>query len=252
MLEGESTYTFPYGSQIQSVEVYSKGQLISQTIYDVTGMPQHAVVNSNDEIRTMTTWYPNGSPKSIERYDHHLLITGDYYTSDNQRDSWIYDGNGERITRDSEGNCISLDTYSCGQLVLKTHYYPSGHPMEIAQYMDGVLHGERKTFYQGGEPTAIETWNLGQQSGTTVTFQNGEKYAEIPYLANKKNGLERRFRDGSIVTQEITWHDNQMHGPTFTYTGDNETMICDWFYKGRLTSKSNYDSFALPSALRRE
>ncbi|MBA3238525.1 MAG: hypothetical protein H0T62_09305 [Parachlamydiaceae bacterium] len=246
MLEGESSYTFPYSSQIQCVENYWHDKLLSQTTYDASGMPQHAIVNSDDEIRTITTWYPSGSPKSVEKYDRHLLVTGDYYTPNNQRDSWVYDGQGERITRDYVGNCISLDTYKCGELVLKTLFYPNGHPMEIAPYMDGMLHGERKTYYDNGEPKAFESWSLGQQNGTTVIFQNGEKYSELPYLAGKKNGLETRYRDGSVVTQEITWLDDQMHGPTFTHTGNNETMLCDWFYKGRLTSQSNYESFNLP------
>lgn len=246
LLDGESTCTFPNSSQIQHVENYSKDRLVSQSIFDESGMPRYSIVYSEPEMRTITSWYANGGPKSVEKLDRQLLITGDYYTPGNQRDSWVYDGKGERIARDDEGNFVSLDTFHCGELVMKTHYYATGHPMEIAPYSGGLLHGERKTYYPGGEPMAIETWHGGQQSGLTTIFQNGEKYSEISYLNNQKNGLERRFRDGTFVTQDITWLEGQMHGPAYTYTGDNETMLSDWFYKGRLTSRANFESFGLP------
>lgn len=259
LLNGESTYTFPYSTQIQRRETYDNDELTSSILYTPDGTPAQATTytsTSSPEIWTTTTWYPSGQPKSVEKYESSkifngevyvprtLLITGEYYTTANQKDSWVYNGYGERVCRDDYGNFLSLDTFTSGDLSLKTTYYPNGAPKEVTPYANGVIHGQRKTYYPAGEPNTVEAWNNGQQTGTTIVFQNGEKHAEVPYLANKKNGLERRFCDGSVVTQEITWQDNQMHGPTFTYAGDSTQT--DWYYKGRLTSRSNYESFAMP------
>lgn len=248
MLDGESLYTYPESSQVRAIEVYSKDQLVSQTIYDSSGIPEYAFVNLDQKIKTLTTWYPSGGPRSVEKFDGDLLITADYYSPDNQRDSWVYEGNGERIGRDEEGNFLSLDIFHSGELVCRTFYYSNGHPSEVASYSGGQLHGERRSYYECGEPMAIEEWYEGQKCGTTTVFQNGERFSEVPYLCNKKNGIEKRYRDGKVLTQEITWYDDQMHGPTYTHTGENETMFCDWFYKGRLTTRANFESFGLPKA----
>jgi len=244
VLNGESVYTFPHSEQTERVEVYANGNLCNQVYYSLSGTPRKSIHYESPEQYTVTEWYETGNPKSIEKYERSLLLSGEYYNEMNQKDSWVYNGNGERMTRDEMGNFICLDTFNSGVLTQKTYYHPNGTPKEICAYVNGVPHGERKTYYPGGEPMAIETWMNGEQNGTTIIFQNGEKYAEVPYLSNKRNGLERRFRDGCIVTQEVTWADDKMHGPTFTYAGD--TIQTDWFYKGRLTSRSNYESFAMP------
>jgi len=244
VLDGPCYYTFPHSEQVQCVESYSNDVLTSKVIYRTSGTPHQSVVYESPDVCVTTVWYETGNPKSIEKCEGSMLVTGEYFNAMNQNDSWVYNGNGERNTRDEFGNFICLDTYSSGFLTQKTTYYPNGSPKEICDYNDNLPHGTRKTYYPGGEPMAIEAWHNGEQNGTTIIFQDGEKYAEVSYLSNKRNGLERRFRDGCVVTQEITWADDKMHGPTFTYAGD--TTQTDWFHKGRLTSRSNYESFAIP------
>jgi len=243
-LNGESTYTYPNSEQVEKKEVFCDDVLVSEVRYSCAGDPLFSLEYSAPNVWRETHWYETGHARSIESFERGLLITGEYYTLNNQKDSCIYNGMGERMSRDSWGNFISLDTFHGGELASKTTRHPNGSTFEIIPFAGGQVHGERKSFYPGGDPMAIETWINGQKNGITRIFQNGEKYAEVPFLAGKKNGIERRFRDGSVLTQEITWFDDKMHGPTFTYVGDS--VQTDWFYKGRLTTRTNFESFAIP------
>lgn len=248
LLHGESTYTYANSSQIERIEKYCNNELTSQIFYNMVGVPRQSVVYSEPNFKTITIWYDSGNPRSIETYEGSRLITGKYYTLLNQRDSWVYKGDGERIQRNELGHFVSLDTFQDGIMTLRTTYYQNRSPKEIACYNKiGQLHGERKTYYEGGEPMAIEQWDHGEQSGITVVFQHGEKFAEVPYVEGKKNGVEKRFFNGCILVQEVTWKDDLMHGPTYTYEGD-DVVNTDWYYKGRLTTRSNYDSFGLPKS----
>lgn len=244
MLNGESSYTYPNSEQIQRKECYEDDTLISEVCYSPAGVPEFSkeVVGKNSWIETR--WYESGHPRSIEKYEGDLLLNGEYYTIENKKDSCVYDGIGERITRDVWGNLISIDTIRGGELAVKTTRHPNGSTFEVIPYSDGVIHGERKTYYPGGDPMAIETWSHGERTGTTVVFQNGERYAEVPYIKGKKNGVEKRYKDGSVLTQEISWADDKMDGPTYTYLGDG--VQTDWFYKGRLTTRTNFESFGMP------
>jgi antitoxin component YwqK of YwqJK toxin-antitoxin module len=242
ILHGESCCTFPHSSQLQKREMFAHDQLVSCTTYSLDGLPLQTTNYTTPESWTVTTWYEHGQPSSIERFDRNMLIDGEYYNMRNEKDSWISNGNGDRYTRDRHGFLISVDSFRSGELAYSTTYHPNGVPKEITPYAGGKIHGDRKTYYPGGEPQSIEPWHFDRQQGTTVLFQNGERFAEVPYLAGKKSGIERRFRDGSIVTQEISWHDDKMHGPTYTYVGDS--FQTDWFYRGRLTSRSNFESYS--------
>lgn len=244
LLHGECTYSYPNSKQTRQADIYCNDVLQSQILYSPSGMPRQSFVFTTPETYTLTTWYNNGHPKCIEKYENGMLVEGNYYNIHNERDSWVYDGVGERHSRDDNGNFLSVDEFRGGEHVFSTTYYPNQSPKDMTPYAQGVIHGVRKTYHPDGSPMTTETWSEGQQSGVTVVFQNGEKHSEVPYLANKKNGLERRFRDGSVVTQEITWYNDQMHGPCYTYS--NDSVQTDWFHNGRMTTRSNYESFAIP------
>lgn len=244
MLNGESTYTFPNSDKLEKLEVHNNDVLVKQVFYHTSGIPYKSTEYSAPDIYTETVWYDTGHPKSVEKFERGMLVNGEYYNEKNQRDSWIYNGIGERLTRDDYGHFLSLDAFRGGQMVLRTTYYPNGSPQEIIPYTNGIINGERKTYYPGGEPMAIENWNNGIQNGITVIYQNGEKFAEVPYLNGKKNGIEKRFKDGSSISQEITWYDGKMHGPTFTYVG--KSTQTDWFWRGRLTTRSDFEAVGFP------
>ncbi len=244
MLNGQSTFSFPHSEQAERIEMYENDQLISQVVYQPSGMPISSVEYSSPDISTETVWYENGNPKSSEKYERDLLISGEYFDLQNKRDAWVSNGYGERINRDSLGTLISIDSFRGGEMALKSTQYPNGAPKEVIAIANGQVNGERKTYYPGGEPMSIEFWNDGQQHGQTTIFQNGEKYSEVPFYNGKKHGIERRYRDGDTVTQEINWNNDQMHGPAHTYYGDN--VQTDWYYNGRLSTRSNFESFAVP------
>jgi len=244
MLNGESSYSFPNSEQIQRKECYDDDLLISETSYSFSGVPEFSKERTSQNSWIETRWYESGHPRSIEKYEGDLLLSGEYYTIENQKDSCVYDGIGERMTRDAWGNLISIDTIRGGELAVKTTRHSNGSIFEVIPYASGTIHGERKTYYPGGDPMAIETWNNGEQTGITTIFQNGEKYAEVPYVRGKKNGVEKRFKDGSVLTQEISWANDKMDGPTYTYLGDG--VQTDWFHKGRLTTRTNFESFGMP------
>jgi antitoxin component YwqK of YwqJK toxin-antitoxin module len=244
MLNGEATYTFPNSTQIESRLMYHDDVVVSEMRYGPSGAPRYSKEYSGPEIWTETHWYESGQPKSVEKYERGLLINAEYYTPDHQKDSWVYAGEGERVTRDDWGNFVSLDAFRGGELTSTTTRHSNGSTHEITPYAAGRIHGERKSYYPGGDPMAIEVWLNGERTGVTQIFQNGEKYADVPYLVGKKNGIERRYRDGAIVSQEVSWADDKMHGPMHTYVGDS--VQTDWFFRGRLTSRANFESFALP------
>lgn len=240
-LHGECTYTYPNSRRVCKSEIYDCNTLKKENQFYHSGVPHQSTEWTGPECYTVTCWYECGTPRCVEKFEDGRLLFGEYYTKGHHKDSWIYNGEGERMTRDQHGNFICKDDFIGGELAMRTYYYPGGGPREITCFMDGVIHGERKTFYPGGDPCSIESWENGHQNGTSVIFQNGERYAEIPYLDGRKNGIERRYADGSNLSQEITWFENQMHGPTCTYLGDS--VQTDWFYKGRLTTRTNFESY---------
>lgn len=245
LLHGPSTYSYPLSEKIERVEEYINNHLTKQLFYDTEGNPKRSIAYKASNVRTVTSWYDIGNPCSIETYEGSLLISGKYYTLMNVKDSWVYKGDGERVTRDEYGHTISLDTFKEGIMVSSTTYYSNGSPREISYFDQGARHGEQKRYYLGGEPMCFETWEKGEKTGMTTLFQEGVKFAEVPYVAGKKNGLERRYRDGIVVNQEICWKDDKMHGPASTYS-DGGIVQTDWYYKGRLTSQANFESYAVP------
>lgn len=241
MLHGPTTYTYPRSDRIEWVEEYSNNELKKQVFYNFDGLPSQSIQYGENDV-TITRWYPEGNPISIETFKGPTLVSGKYFNSQNQQDSWVHEGNGERLARNEEGHLVSLDTFKEGQLVTSTSYHPNGAPREIACYCNGKLHGERKFFHAGGEPMHTETWENGEQTGVMTIYQYGQKFSEVPFVAGKRNGVEKRFKDNMTLSQEISWKDDKMHGPTITYK-DNGTSQSDWYYKGRLTTRGNFESF---------
>lgn len=240
-LDGETTYTYPHSSQVQKSEVYDWGTLVKETEYFFDGTPKRETTyNSPEEgMKVVSTWYLSGTPRSIERYQGERIVSAESFTSLNQADAFVVDGNGSRLNRDDYGQLISTDTIQDGQMVMRQTYYPNGSPKETIPYNNNLVDGVKRTFLPGGEPDTVEEWSAGQQHGNSIVFQHGDKFAEVPYANGDKNGVECRYREGNIKVQEISWYCGQMHGPTTTYVGDNAKT--DWYFKGRPTTKADYD-----------
>lgn len=244
ILNGKTTYSFPYSETIEKVELYENAQLIKETHHYATGTPKWEIHYLPDEAKSVTNWFESTTPQSKELYKSDLLETGKYYNDVNELESRVDEGNGARIQRDSQGTLVAEDTIENGVMVLQSRFYPNGDPKSITPYQKGVVHGERKTYLVGGVPNTIEQWENDKQHGLTVTFRNGEKYSSLFYVNGKKHGLERRYADnGEKVVEEITWHQNIKHGPVNLYPVDGKKQI-DWYYKGRLVNKMVFDDLS--------
>lgn len=239
-LQGNTSYTFPHSSQIEKVDTYEQGVLVKSTEYYFDGTAKSEIIfNAPGGLRTVSSWYLSGTPRSVEQFNNDRLETANYYTSANQRDAFVENYAGTRLLRDDYGHLLATDTFTNGYMTLRTSYHPNGSPKEQVPYENGQISGLKKTFHPAGEPASIESWVNGVQHGSTVSYLHGDKYAEVPYVNGVKHGTETRYRDGKTVVQEISWNAGQQHGPTTTYVGDNTKT--EWYYKGALTTKSDYE-----------
>lgn len=242
VLDGDSTYTFPHSEIIERVETYYKGALVRETKNNSLGHPIFETRYDAPGQRTVTTWFDNGSPHCIEKFQGGSLMSGEYFTPTNQVESTVENGSGNRFVRDPYGHLISKDTIANGDMIERTTFYPNGAPQAITSYRNGVIQGPKRIFTPTGEPASIEQWASNQQNGVTTIFQNGEKVAEVPYVNGMKDGLERRFKNENEVVEEITWKRDQRHGPSFTYVQGK--VKGDWYFKDRIVSKPTYDQMS--------
>ncbi|MGK5595254.1 MAG: toxin-antitoxin system YwqK family antitoxin [Parachlamydiaceae bacterium] len=232
VLDGETTYTFPHSSTIEKIEIYSRDDLVAESLFYRSGTPKQKITyEGSPNRRLVSTWYSNGSLYATEKYDRQYLVNGEYFTIAGQSEAKIVDGHGLKARRDQYGELLSMDNYQHGNLTLSTSYYPNGTPKEMTPYHRNVIDGQVKKFLPSGEPLAIEEWAQGQQSGLTILFENGEKIAELNYKNGLKHGLEKRFNEHMMVVEETTWINDVKHGPATTYINDH--VKTDWFFKGK-------------------
>ncbi len=244
VLEGDTTYTFPFSSNIEKVQTYSQDQLVRETTYYTNGNPRREIVHNVPENMTvLKEWNENGTQKSLEKWAGSLLSHAEYYDNNQQMLSSVDNGAGIRTLRDNYGMLVWTDHFKDGQIEFRTTYYPNGSPQEITPYKNGVVDGLRKTYYPAGEPKTIETWYGGKQQGITTVFVDGQRSQEIPYVDGVKTGKGRIYKDGDIVVQEVTWKDDKLHGQCTTFIDGRKAV--EWYYKGNKVTKGYYDSFSL-------
>lgn len=239
VLDGDCTYTYPHSEIIERVESYSMGGLFKVVQNSSSGAPAKEIRYLSPTERTVTVWYGNGTPQSIEKYNDINLISGEYYTTANQIESTVENGEGIRVIRDAYGQLVSRDTISGGDMVMSTTFYPNGTIYAVTPYVRGIVQGQKRTFLPSGEPITVEEWKNNQQSGLTEVFVNGERVGTVPYVSGMKEGIERRYRNGNQVVEEISWHRDQRYGPSTTYVEGN--VKTDWYIKDTQVSKPTYD-----------
>ena len=242
VLDGESTWTYPFSSVIQKRKQYSHGQLLIDTAYYSSGSKkQEWSLEPTEHAETLKQWYENGQLSSEEKISGKLLVHGTYYDPQGQKLSAVSDGEGQRTTKDTFGTLIFTEKYHSGEKEYLTSYYPDGTPKEMDPYVNGMVEGLRKTYYPGGEPKTLENWRANKQDGVTTVFKDGEKSEEITYVNGYKNGAGRLFKDGAIVVQEVTWKNDQKHGKCTTYIDNRK--VTEWYFRGQKVTKAYWDSF---------
>lgn len=238
-LHGLSTITFPHSNVVQIESFYDNGVRLWLTCNYQSGMPRKQDIYRTDGTIVVSNWYEDGSPRACEVYKGNLLQSGDYFTKDQELETQIMDGTGERIRRDGHGQLVSKDEIENGKLTCRMLYYPSCMPKKYIPFHDGKVQGLVKTFHPAGEPDTIEEWQQGFQQGLTTVFANGQKIAFVPYIQGKKNGIEKRVRPGTdTVVEEISWHEDLKHGPSILYV-DND-KVTDYYYNGQKVSRIEF------------
>jgi antitoxin component YwqK of YwqJK toxin-antitoxin module len=238
-LNGPCSYTYPNSQTIEKYVFYQEGKPVKEILYDMAGMPIQETVQLSDSKSSLTTWYADGVPRSVEEYSNEQLIDGKYFTTDNELETRVENGNGLRILRDATGVLTCKDIIKNGLLAKRESFYPNGSPESIATYDEGQLSGERKTFTISGEPLALEEWIKGNLHGVSTYFKNGTKELEISYLFGKKNGWENHFLDGESICRQIAWDNDTKHGPEIFFVPDGKKVV--WHYNGKEVSRNRYE-----------
>jgi antitoxin component YwqK of YwqJK toxin-antitoxin module len=238
-LDGEITYTHPYRSSVEKVEIYSKGRLVKESQYSISGALRLDTEYPTVKEKVVRAFYSQGNQRNQETYAGDRLQKGVYYSPKELVESTVDDFNGKATQRDLYGQLISVDTIDNGEVVSITTYHPNGMPEAVTPYVDGLTHGTRKTFLPGGEPLTVEEWVEGYQEGPTFVYQDGEKVAEVPYCNGQKNGIEKRFRQEDEVVEEVSWSNDVLHGPTVRYVEGQ--VFTEYYYNGTPVTKPIYD-----------
>jgi antitoxin component YwqK of YwqJK toxin-antitoxin module len=239
VLHGPCTHTYPHSQTVESYFLYNQGNLVKEILYDIKGMPVREKVQLSPSRYSMTLWYADGTPMSVEEYAHDELLEGQYFTMNNEIEARVEKGNGKRIRRDQQGLLLSVDQIERGYLVKRESFHANGAPESTITFSKGQLHGEKRAFASNGEPIVIEEWINGKLHGKCTYFKNGSKTLEVSFLYGKKNGIETHFVDGVAISQEIHWENDKKHGPSIYYIdGIAQT---EYYYNGNKISKKTYD-----------
>lgn len=238
VLNGPTTYTFPHSQTKQCTEYYDKGHLIKKINYTIQGLPSSEELYLGETHLKVTTWFPSGTPQSIEEYLDGKLVNAEYCDQSNNAVARITKGEGERILRNQHHKVIGKELFKEGVLVQLERYHANGNPAEIVEYAAGQLHGDKKVFAENGEPLSIEEYFSGKKDGLCSYFQNGCKFLEIEYAEGRKEGVERHYIDGDILVEETHWFDGKKHGPsTIFHDGMSKTA---WFYNNERVSAEKF------------
>lgn len=239
-LHGLSTVSFPHSTIVHRETYFDKGARVWQTVHYPSGMPKRQDIFRPGNITLVSTWFEDGVPRSSEEYHGDNLWSGEYFTRDQEVETQVIQGNGERIRRDGHGQLVAKDDIENGKKILEVIYFSNGMPQKYIPYVNDQVEGTLKTFYAGGEPATVEEWKKDRQHGDTIVFRSGQRVAVIPYVDGQKEGIETGFRPGTdIITEEIGWRDGQKHGAS-TYFVDNDKVI-EYYSYGKKVTKIDFN-----------
>ena len=236
---GPSTQTYPDSQIIQTYNFYNQGELVKEVSYDDKGMPIREEVQLSPSRRSITLWYAEGTPMSIEEYANKELLQGEYFTLNNDVEARVEKGIGLRIRRDQMGVLLSKDQFDSGYLTKTETFFANGAPESIAHYSVGNLDGEKSVFAQTGEPISCEQYEAGVLHGVSIYFKNGTKNQSISYHKGRKHGSEIHYLDGDAISQELHWFNDRKHGTTTFYIDGSPQS--EWYYDGEQVSQKKFE-----------
>ena len=229
-LHGACTHTFPNSQTTESYYFYNKGTLVKQIFYALTGMPLREEVQISPTRYSVTTWYKDGTPRSIEEYASAELLEGQYFTMTNDLEDQVIKGKGTRVQRNDEGLLMCKEQIEEGSVTKKETFYPNGSPESIASYKNSELYGEKKTFTESGEPLSLRAYEHNQLNGISTFFKNGVRSLEVRYVDGAKSGDETHYLDGVTISKVLHWENGKLHGPSKYFVGDGARV--EYYYDG--------------------
>lgn len=238
-LDGDATFTFPHSDTIERVETYTAGNLVKERVNGENGWPQEEVRYQGGDRIEKTLWFDTGAPRSVEVFEGDLLLSGEYYTTSNQLESRVTNGDGLRIVRDLYGVHEKNERIENGTVTAVLTYHPNGVLASETPYINGLIDGVRQTYNPSGEPQSTESWTAGRQQGLSVVYKNGQVWKEIPYVDGVKNGVEKTYRGGHEIVEETTWFNDKKHGPSRSYV--EGLVSTKWYYMDQVMPKSKHD-----------
>ncbi|MES2199090.1 MAG: hypothetical protein V4489_02860 [Chlamydiota bacterium] len=247
LLHGPYTTTYPHSLIVEKYVLYNQNTPVKEISYDISGMPIQESLQLTQNRHSLTAWYSDGVPKSVEEYVQDELIEGLYFTIDHAVEAKVEKGEGFRIIRDNVGILTSKDIIDHGMLSQRDSFYPNGSPESVSFYYQNELHGTRKTFTSTGEPIAVEDWAHGHLHGLATYYKNGTKELEVFYLYGKKHGLETQFLDGESVMHQIAWEHGQKHGPETFFLAEAQKV--SWNYEGKEVSQNRFEELTRLDAM---
>ena len=239
ILHGPTTYTFPNSSTVEKILLYDQGNLLKETVQDMTGMPIREEAYEFDDRLILTFWNDKGVPLNVEEYNGNLLVDGKYYSPEHELEAQVENGNGFRTKRERSGLLISRDQMENGTMTSRTTYHPNGQVHTVSHYHDYMLHGDQSKYTASGRPLMNLRWDRGILDGIKAIYRNGLKVAEIPYVHGQKNGVETHYDDLGNLIAEIIWRNDKKHGCCKSYTEDSQDS--DWYFNGSLVSAEKFD-----------
>ena len=238
VLHGACTHTFPNSQTTESYYFYNQGTLVKQIFYALTGMPMREEVQISPTRYSITTWYKDGTPRSIEEYAGAELLEGQYFTLANDLEEQVVKGQGNRVQRDTDGVLLCKEQLEKGSVVKKETFHPNGSPESVANYINNELFGEKKTFTDSGEPVSVRTYEHNQLNGLSTFFKNGLRSVEVTYVDGVKSGDETHYLDGVNISKVIHWENGKMHGPSKYFVDDIARV--EYYYDGNPVSPAKW------------
>ena len=238
VLHGDTTETFPFNQAIALRQSYERGQKVKEVSFSPGGSPLQQTEWLGDQ-RIATTWYPDGSPMSVETFEQDRLISGEYFNREHELEAQVLEGKGYRICRDLQGKVTAQEEIHGGEVCLRTEFYESGSPSKVTPLFRGAIHGLVASYLPDGQPLSTEQYQFGKKHGLTTLFLNGERAQEVPFLLGKKEGLEKHYEDGHHVVRTVSWRENLRHGPSETLLPEAHTI--EYWYRDELVPKLTYE-----------
>ena len=188
------------------------------TFYHFNGSMESTCNYVLDEKHGTCEYYsPEGHLQMIKTYDRHIGAVSYQYLNE---DSTLASPKSIDLKKETivtsyfqNGKISVKQTYRNGLLDGASEYYNTqGELVQIANYKNGIEHGDQKKYFDNGK-LAIEThWIDGSEEGISkYYYPNGQLMRTITYRSDQKNGWETWYKEDGTVFLKTMYRNNQIY-----------------------------------------